>query len=194
MIEAPTLIVMAKRPQLGKHRLAAEIGAARALETNCALHVHTLREARDPRWRTLLCVAPDAAVDEDVAEWPRDVERMAQGEGDLGARLARVLAGYDNVAVIGTDCPLLTRGLLADAFIALRASPFVLGPTDDGGFWILAARSGAASARAMANVRWSSEHSAADVLRNLGENVALAPRLYDIDTAADLARWRRSGG
>ena len=187
----PTLIIMAKPPTLGKKRLAAEVGAEEALRVNLDLHALTLRAAIDPRWRTLLCVTPDSAVGEPIEAWPGEVERFAQGEGDLGQRLARVLTPYKNVAVIGTDCPLLSSAHIEAAFAALERSPFALGPSEDGGFWILAARSGADAARALANVRWSSADAARDVLENLGENVALLPTLYDIDTAADLARWGR---
>lgn len=191
MIE-PTLIVMAKAPRVGvgKSRLAAEIGKTQAWRINRALQAHTLRVARDSRWRPLLCVTPDQALAQTIAVWPRTIPRVPQGGGDLGARLARALAGRRNVAVIGTDCLGLTRALIARAFAALKRAPFALGPAHDGGFWLLAARSGDVAARAMAGVRWSSEHAAADVLRNLGGAVALLPVLRDVDVAADLAFQR----
>lgn len=193
MIRGATLIVMAKAPRLGrgKQRLAAEIGASEALRVNRALHVHTLREARDPRWRTLLCVTPDSAVRAHVDVWPREVPRIAQGGGDLGERLARALAPHRMAAVIGADCPALRRAHIAKAFQALARGAFVLGPSEDGGFWLLAARSGRTAARAMAGVRWSSAHAAADVARNLPQAPILLETLYDIDTGADLARWRQ---
>jgi uncharacterized protein len=192
MIEPQTLIVMAKAPRVGvgKSRLAAEIGKTQAWRINRALQAHTLRVACDRRWRTLLCVTPDQAVAQAIGVWPRTIARLPQGGGDLGARLARALAGRRNVVVIGTDCPGLTRALIARAFAALKRAPYALGPAHDGGFWLLAARSGDAAARAMAGVRWSSKHAAADVLRNLGGKVALLPTLRDIDVAADLALQR----
>jgi hypothetical protein len=186
----PTLLIMAKAPRigLGKTRLARDIGRAEAWRINRALHAHTLKLSRDARWQTILCVAPDAAVQLHLpGVWPRSVTRIAQGQGDLGARLARVLRERGVVAVIGTDCPGVSRAHIAAAFRALRSRPFALGPTPDGGFWILAARSGAAAVRGMAPVRWSSEHAAADVMRNLrAVNVALLATLSDIDTGADL--------
>ncbi len=190
MISQPTLIIMAKAPEHGKQRLAAEIGAEAALEVNRALHKLTMREACDPLWRTLLYVTPDDAAQNARDVWPREIARLAQGEGDLGERLARALSRHDNVAVIGTDCPLLSRTHIEAAFDALAQTRFALGPTEDGGFWVLAARSGAEAALAMANVRWSSANAARDVLGNLGEEVVLLPTLYDIDTAADLRRWK----
>ncbi len=192
MIEPPTLIVMARAPRVGvgKTRLAAEIGKTQAWRINRALQARTLHVACDRRWRTLLCVTPDQSAAHTIAVWPRAIARLPQGGGDLGARLARALAGRRNVALIGTDCPGLTRALIKRAFAALKRAPFALGPAHDGGFWLLAARSGDVAARAMAGVRWSSQHAAADVLRNLGGEVALLPMLRDVDVAADLAFQR----
>lgn len=201
MIEAAaTLIVMAKAPRIGqgKTRLAAELGRVEAWRINRALHAYTLRQTQGGRWRTILCVSPREALRLKLpGVWPRALARTPQGRGDLGARLARALAPHRHVAVIGTDCPGLTRAHIAAAFAALKRAPFALGPAEDGGFWLLAARSGRAAARAMTGVRWSSEHAAADVIRNLGaERVALLARLRDVDVAADwrLGLKRRSGG
>lgn len=191
MTERATLIVMAKAPRIGhgKSRLAAEVGAVAAWRMNCALQARTMRAASDPRWRTLLCVAPDDAVALDMPRiWPRSFPRNAQGEGDLGERLARVLAPHRRVAVIGTDCRDITRAHIASAFTALRRAPFALGPAADGGFWLLAARSGAEAAPAMSGVRWSTKHAAKDVVRNLGARVALLATLRDVDVAADLRK------
>ncbi len=194
MTSRPTLLVMAKAPRVGvgKSRLAADVGRVEAWRINRALHALTLRVACDPRWRTLLCVTPDAAILLDLpGVWPRGLPRCAQGAGDLGARLARALTPLRKVAVIGTDCPLLTRAHIAAGFTALKRSPFVLGPARDGGFWLLGARSGAAAARAMGDVRWSTQHAAADVVRNLGAGaVTRLAQLQDVDVAADLRRER----
>ncbi len=194
MSERPTLVVMARAPRIGagKTRLAAEIGAVEAWRINRALQARTLRVAVDPRWRTLLCVTPDDAVSLHIpGVWPRHVERMAQGEGDLGARLAQALSPHRRVAVIGTDCPGVARKHIASAFAALQRASFALGPADDGGFWVLAARDGLAAARGMTGVRWSTHHAAADVIGNLGSaQVARLATLRDVDVAADLKRKR----
>ena len=187
-----TLIVMAKTPRIGvgKTRLAREVGSVEAWRINRALQARTLRAAIDPRWRTLLCVTPDVAADLQLpGVWPRGVERLAQGAGGLGERLARALAPHRCVAVIGTDCRDITRAHIASAFAALRRMPFALGPAHDGGFWLLAARDGSAAAHAMCNVRWSTEHTAGEVIRNLGAtNIALLATLRDVDVAADVKR------
>lgn len=190
MTERPTLIVMARAPLLGvgKTRLAAEIGAVEAWRINRALQARTMRAAMDPRWTTLLCVTPDEATGLHLpGVWPRRGQRMAQGSGDLGERLARAIDQRARVAIVGADCRDITRAHIASGFTALRRAPFALGPARDGGFWLLAARRGAAAAKAMAHVRWSTRHAAKDVIRNLGaKNVALLATLRDVDVADDL--------
>ncbi len=187
------LIIMAKAPRVGvgKTRLAKAIGKAEAWRVNRALQARTLRISMDTRWLTLLCVTPDSAASLTLpGAWPAGVKRIAQGGGDLGARLARALGLRRRVAVIGTDCPAISRALIAQAFAALKRAPYALGPTEDGGFWIFSARSGRDAARAMAEVRWSSEQAGADVLRNLRARVEMLPTLWDVDEAADLKRRR----
>jgi glycosyltransferase A (GT-A) superfamily protein (DUF2064 family) len=186
---------MARAPRIGagKQRLAREAGRVEAWRINRALQALTLRIARDPRWRTLLAVTPDGAKRAALpGVWPRATGRIAQGRGDLGARLARALKGRRRVAVIGTDAPELTRALIAQAFRTLTRSAFAIGPARDGGFWILAARHGGAAARALAadgrrQVRWSSPQALDDVLARLPACPAFLPALHDIDTLAD---WR----
>jgi hypothetical protein len=190
----PTLLIMLRAPGVGrgKSRLAAGVGRAEAWRIQRLLQARTLRIAHDRRWRTILCVTPDSAVRAPISGWPARMERIVQGPGDLGARLSRALRGRKDVAVIGTDCPQLTRGHIAEAFAALKRAAFAIGPCTDGGFWILAARDGDAAAGAMAGVRWSCAQTLDDVLGRLGALPAELATLRDVDTAADLATLRRA--
>lgn len=185
-------MVMAKAPLLGggKSRLAAEIGRVEAWRVNRKLHFRTLREVADPRWTAVLCVASRRALGLSLpGVWPSCMRRELQADGDLGVRLAHALRARRWVAVVGTDALGMTRARIAAAFAALRRAPFVMGPAVDGGFWLLAARSGSDAADAMANVRWSTRHTAKDLIANLGaDRVALLDTLRDVDTAADLTR------
>lgn len=192
MIE-PTLIVMARTPRIGhgKSRLARETGRVETLRINRAMHAHTLRVAIDARWRTVLAVTPDRDVAAALpGVWPRSVARIGQGGGDLGARMARVMCRTRGpVAIVGTDCPAMTRADIAAAFAALRRAPAAIGPAEDGGFWTLAARRARDVVHAFAGVRWSTAHAMADVLENLGTHAATLRTLRDVDTLAD---WRRA--
>ncbi|MGY6662809.1 MAG: TIGR04282 family arsenosugar biosynthesis glycosyltransferase [Glycocaulis sp.] len=91
------LIVFARAPVIGgaKTRLAAGIGKVMAWRAYRAMTAKTLRAVRDcARWQTVLAVSPDRAIARAFGKvWPDDLARWPQGEGDLGARQARVLAG-----------------------------------------------------------------------------------------------------
>lgn len=186
----PTLVVMAKAPFIGggKTRLAADIGRVEAWRINRRLQARTIRAVRNPRWSVVLSVTPRKALGLSVpGVWPVCIQRECQVGYDLGARMSHALFPRKWVAVIGTDALGLTRAHVAAAFAALRRAPFAIGPAVDGGFWLLAARSGRIAAAAMADVRWSTRHAAADVIRNLGSaNVARVATLRDVDTGADL--------
>lgn len=196
MTNRPLVVIMAKAPRLGaaKTRLAREIGRVEAWRVNRRLHAITMHAAFDPRWDTVLCVSPDSALRMHMrGVWPEHCQRIPQGRGDLGARMARALRRYRAVIMIGADCPSLTRAHLASALLALRRRAFALGPAHDGGFWLLAARKGADAAKAMTGVRWSTRHAAADVIANIGAaHVALLETLRDVDVAADLKPFQRS--
>ena len=185
-----TVIVFARAPRLGavKRRLARGIGAMAALRFYRAQLAATLRAARDPRWQLVLAATPDRAR----ARWPAQVPRQPQGHGDLGARMLRALSRHRRAVLVGSDIPGLTRDDLAAAFRALGRADAVIGPAEDGGYWLVGF-SPRRPAKPFADVRWSTRHALADTLANFaGRRVALLRRLRDVDTAADLAAIRRA--
>jgi glycosyltransferase A (GT-A) superfamily protein (DUF2064 family) len=188
MTERATLIVLAKAPLIGhgKTRLARDIGAVEALRRNRAMQAHTLRQAQNGHWSVILAVSPDRAITGRHSAWPAHVPRIAQGRGDLGARLRRLVRGRRKVMLIGVDCPMVSRAVLAQAWALLRRAPVVIGPALDGGFWCLAARRGEAVWSALQNVRWSSAHTRADLELAIESAIAHAPELIDIDDRASL--------
>jgi uncharacterized protein len=186
------LVVMAKEPVAGriKTRLAAEIGAATAARfaRHCTAAVLG-RVAADPRWRTTIAVAPDAARFSRM--WPRGLARGPQGPGDLGARMQRIFdrAPPGPVVIIGTDVPGIARAHIHAAFRLLGRHDAVFGPAADGGYWLVGLKRRPRTLRPFAGVRWSSPHALADTLANLrDQSVGRLQTLSDVDTAADLRR------
>lgn len=186
----PTVVVMVKVPRPGrvKTRLARGIGAVPAAWWYRHQVARLLRRLRDPRWRLVLAVSPDAeAVTSRV--WPADLPRVGQGGGDLGTRMARLLSRPGPVIVIGSDIPGVTRAHLARAIRALARHDAVIGPAPDGGYWLIGLGRVSAPPGFLAGVRWSSRHAFADSLATLSDRrVALVDTLDDVDNAADLAR------
>jgi len=186
----PTVVVMVKVPRPGrvKTRLARGIGAVPAAWWYRHQVARLLRRLRDPRWRIVLAVSPDA---EGLAAraWPADLPCMGQGGGDLGARMARLLSLPGQVIVIGSDIPGVTRAHLARAVRTLARQDAVFGPALDGGYWLIGLGPRPAPPGVLRGVRWSGPHALADSLATLGDRrVGLVDTLGDVDSAADLAR------
>ncbi len=191
------LVVMVKEPRPGrvKTRLAVALGptgAAWWFRHQCRA---LLRRLADPRWRLVIAVSPDTEGMESRV-WPASVARIPQGPGDLGARMGRIFRGLPPgpAVIVGADIPDIDRPQIAAAFAALGRHDAVLGPADDGGYWLIGLkRSAAVPAGLFAGVRWSTAHALADTLATLDANrVALIETLRDVDTARDLARRRRA--
>ena len=180
-----TVIVFARAPRLGtvKRRLARDVGdraALRFYQENLARLLRVL--TRDRRFRTVLAATPDHVR----IRWPIRVVVVKQGGGDLGQRMHRACSAHGRVAIVGTDIPALNADDVAVAFRALGRVQAVFGPSDDGGYWMVAL-SPRRPAQPFKDVRWSTEHALADTLKNFaGRRVALLRTLRDVDTGADL--------
>lgn len=184
---------MVKLPVAGrsKTRLGRDIGMVPAAWWARHQLVRLARSLPDPRWRTVLAVAPDAAVAS--AALPA-LPRLAQGTGTLGDRMARVfLACPGPTLIVGADIPGLTRAHVAAGFAALGSHDAVLGPAPDGGYWAIGLkRTRPLPPRLFDGVRWSTPHARTDTIATLaGLRIALLAPLHDVDTAADLARVSR---
>ncbi len=182
---------MVKEPRPGrvKTRLARDIGRVDAAWWFRHQVDGLLRRVSDARWQTVLAVSPDTALAGRV--WSEHLPRVAQGGGDLGERMGRLLrsAPKGPACLIGADIPGVGRGHVARAFAALGRADAVFGPAEDGGYWLVGLKRVRAVPPAIfENVRWSTEHALRDTMDTLlGHRVAFADRLHDVDTAEDLA-------
>ena len=201
----PHLLIFAREPVLGrvKTRLAAGIGPAAALAVYrelLALTAAAVAAAQVPAtvWLAEAPAGADAALPR--PEWPGLPWRVQPPADSLGARMAHAFGeafgeGAGRVAIIGTDCPGLSGALLTRAFEQLLTHDIVLGPADDGGYYLLGMNK--LEVELFQNKSWSTAAVLPDTLADaarLGLRVALLPQLHDVDSAADLATWRQAGG
>lgn len=186
-----TLIIMVKEPRPGrvKTRLGRDIGMVPAVWWYRHQIVALIRRITDPRWHITLAVTPDSAGLSSRV-WPPNLTRMAQGPGDLGDRMARMMMAAPNgsVCLIGSDIPGIKKTHIARAFSELGRNDMVFGPALDGGFWLTGLkRAGRAPRHLFKGVRWSTDHALADSLANITDlRVALVDTLRDVDTNEDL--------
>jgi rSAM/selenodomain-associated transferase 2/rSAM/selenodomain-associated transferase 1 len=117
---------------------------------------------------------------------------------DLGSRMANALGaafrrGYRPVVLVGTDIPAMTAGHIQTAFQALRRHDIVLGPSRDGGYWLIGMNRPLDLFR---DIPWGGTDVLARTLAQAasqGLMVHQLERLNDIDTEADLAAWQPHG-
>ncbi|MEM7188192.1 MAG: TIGR04282 family arsenosugar biosynthesis glycosyltransferase [Pseudomonadota bacterium] len=186
-----TLVIFAKEPVAGrvKTRLGKDIGMPAAAWWFRHQTARLLRRVgHDPRWATVLAIAPDQAIVSRA--WSPYLPRWPQGPGDLGQRMARAFRQMPNgpVIIVGADIPGITSSRIADAFRALREADAVIGPATDGGYWLIGFRNaGVMPSSLFHGVRWSTRHAMEDTLTSMpGLRVARAATLSDVDTAQDL--------
>jgi len=118
-----------------------------------------------------------------------------QGTGDLGQRMARFFerafaSGRSSVVLIGSDSPTLPASYVGQAFDALAHQAVVLGPSEDGGYYLVGAR-GDRVPPIFFDMHWSTEQVLRQTIARLEQhNIqhALLPTWYDVDSEADLRR------
>lgn len=200
------LLVFAREPVLGrvKTRLAAGIGPEAALATYRELLALTAAAVAGAQVAATVWLAeapaPPANPTLPRPEWPGLPWRVQPAVDSLGERMAQAFsaafaAGAARVVIIGTDCPGLTAELLRRAFDLLATHDLVLGPADDGGYYLLGMNK--LEANLFENKRWSTAAVLPDTLADaarLGRRVAQLPVLHDVDSAQDLASWRAGKG
>ena len=94
--------------------------------------------------------------------------------------------GYSEVLLVGTDCPALTSAHLEDGMRALSRKDLVLGPTEDGGYYLIGARKPPEAL--LADIPWSAEDTLARTMEELtarGLSVAQLEKLRDLDDEDD---------
>ncbi len=190
------LVIMAKAPKPGavKTRLAAILSPAAVTAFYCCLLDDTLALARSLSDVEVAIMCPDSDVNE-LAQWAgSDVTVVAQkGEG-LAAGLTSVFAhfveGHQRPTIaFNSDSPHLPRSVLEDAFETLAAHDMVVGPTHDGGYYLVGAKASHPTLFAHDGMGTS---SALERLllraRALELSVGHAAPFYDIDVVDDLTR------
>ena len=193
------LIVFARSPRLGqvKSRLAATLGAPAALQAYRELLEHARAGAAGcpgvDRW---LCLTGDDPDGEAAALAARFGLRVVEQSGaDLGQRMARALreglVGHSRVVLIGGDCPPIDADMLRAALRALLDHDMVFGPTEDGGYALIGTR--APCDPVFGAIDWGTATVMAQTrerLREVGLVAFELPTLWDVDEAADWARFK----
>ena len=194
------LLVFARYPRLGrvKTRLRQLLSPQQCLEVYCAFLFDTLqRTARLNATRYLFLADCSNREAEDFARAHELSSRFrirTQRGDDLGDRmwnaLSQVSPRPDRVVFVGSDTPSLPLAYIRMAFERLKETPVVIGPVDDGGYYLLALAQW--RRELFYGIEWGTETVLRQTLSRLhSTDFVLLPRWYDVDTAEDLRRLKQ---
>ena len=202
------LLLFARLPELGKvkTRMARDLGAERTLAVYESM-LHTV----------LASIGPSSPETEIECMWPPtpsangELLRRAFGGhvaamqtgANLGDRLSMAFSERfffhrtDKIIAIGADDPLLPRALIDHAFALLDSCEYVVGPAEDGGYYLFGCRAASFEPDVFHGIEWGTSTVLAATIERIaktGRTMALLPERFDIDTAADLERYARATG
>lgn len=198
--DADVVAILTRAPSAGgKTRLFRDLGLSGDPRLVRALLLDTVENAGHERYTRVLAVTPAAACDE-VAGLVPGLRVIPQPDGDLGERMSGVMRelfarGARRVALIGSDLPEIDPVVIADAFARLARDPdlLVLGPSHDGGYYLIAATR---VPPVFGDLAWGSA-SVCERTRELaqlaGWPVHLLRPMGDVDDSGDLQRAIESG-
>jgi rSAM/selenodomain-associated transferase 1 len=194
------LIVFTRYPEPGttKTRLAKALGARGAAEIQKKLTEHTLSQVRQlVQSRPVeVSVYYNGGNPEEMLAWlGPDFTYQDQGSGDLGRRMESAFAGafqqdYKQIVLIGTDCPGLHAGHMAEAFAALHHKDLVIGPATDGGYYLIGLSRNEKTL--FEDISWGTESVRANTLKaaaQKGLSLGLLETLSDVDRPEDLKHF-----
>ena len=127
---------------------------------------------------------------------PSYLEKRQQCNGNLGEKMSQAFQevfdlGFKKVVIIGSDCPEISKSLIEDAFKKLSSCSVVLGPANDGGYYLLGMKTWHESLFDL--TEWSTNRVLEETLRIAKKKSLshyLLKELIDIDTIDDLRNYK----
>ncbi|MDZ7721412.1 MAG: TIGR04282 family arsenosugar biosynthesis glycosyltransferase [candidate division KSB1 bacterium] len=195
------LILFAKAPRPGrvKTRLQPELTMEQALTLYRAMVEDTVeRLSDDHAWDMIIGFTPADSGD-DMKSWlGASFNYISQNGLNLGERMRHALAsvlndGYEHAALVGSDIPLLSKNAVAGAFSGLEQHDAVIGPTNDGGYYLIGMNSD--QPQLFKDIAWSTDRVFQQTLRRAQKahlNIGRLEPYADIDTWSDVEQlWKR---
>jgi rSAM/selenodomain-associated transferase 1 len=202
------LLLFTRYPEAGrtKTRLIPELGAdgAALLQKRLTERVVLQANLLAQRVGTEAVVYYTGGSVEKMTSWLGPMNFIEQADGDLGQRMRSAFektfdTGTETAVLIGSDIPDITADLLQQAFLSLLTKDVVIGPSQDGGYYLIGLVANQAPQLLpllFEEMRWSTGELFSTTVRRLekaGYDVAILPSLRDIDLPADLAFAKKSG-
>lgn len=185
------LLIFTRNPELGKckTRLAATVGDQTALDIYVFLLNHTVQITK------YLDVIKAVYYSETI--WEKDIwdatiyQKKLQSSGDLGTKMANAFkdgfeAGFEKIMIIGSDMYDLSESDIKNAFSELTNADVVIGPAEDGGYYLLGMKTLEVSL--FKDKKWGTETVLQDTLNDLKDKkTTLLDLRNDVDFYEDIA-------
>ncbi len=184
------ILIFTRNPELGKvkTRLAASIGQEKALQVYIELLQHTRKVVLETDYDKRVLYS-DAINTKDM--WNNHLfQKKEQFGKDLGVRMYNAFRegfeeGYQKIVIIGSDLITLEANDLEKAFAALDTNDVVIGPAEDGGYYLLGLKS--IPENIFKNKEWGTHTVLKDTLKNIKNlKYSLLEEKNDIDTFEDI--------
>jgi rSAM/selenodomain-associated transferase 1 len=190
------LLFFIKNPEKGKvkTRLASAIGDRMAVKLYKRFLLETLFTLNGGTFLFYLCYSPESPL-RDLKDWlGHHYLYMPQAGEDLGERMKNgfveaISMNFKRVVLIGSDIPDLPLEFIEEAFTSLREKDAVIGPSFDGGYYLIGFKNETFSPKVFEGIHWSTAsvfEKTLKVLTEEGLTVHTLRPLRDIDTVEDL--------
>lgn len=188
------LIIFMKNPQLGfvKTRLARTVGDKRALDIYLQLVEKCKLETQQVKANRFLYYSKSI---ETTDPWNGMVfQKRLQFQGDLGERMQTAFQEIGEnkkgpIIIIGCDCYDLTANIIEQAFEALKKCDLVIGPANDGGYYLLGLNH--PDSDLFKGIDWSTEkvfRQTMEIVQQKKMTYTILQELIDLDTFEDLEK------
>lgn len=195
-MDRQSLIVFVKSPEAKrvKSRLAANIGQRKARQ----LYIHFVEDLLESLDKGNYCLKiffypPDQR--NVLSKWLGHHRSYEPQTGDdLGERMKNAFEkcfsdGFEAAILIGGDIPDMTGEIIKEGFAALKSNDVVIGPSHDGGYYLIGFKSETFLPEVFTGISWGTDgvlRSTREILENKGLGLSLLPLWRDIDTYEDL--------
>jgi uncharacterized protein len=200
--ERVCILVFVRAPEMGKvkTRLANVIGQDAALRLYKSFVADELDMLRNLFFDVIICYHPPTAR-QTIGNWMnKEFDFMAQSGKDLGQRMKNAFEevfslGFQQALLIGSDLPDLPSSIILDAFDHLTRQDAVIGPCEDGGYYLIGFRWDTYSSEVFMQIPWGTAQVFDQTLLRFRENNLnsyILPRWRDIDDFEDLLWLKKS--
>ena len=194
------LIIFARNPELGKvkTRLARTMGNEKVLEIYESLLQHTFSISKNTDAAVFVFVAEEKSKEDTKTDLFQNFTTIHQEGADLGSRMLHAFTtifarGYSDICIIGSDCITLTEDHLEEAFTKLGAYDIVIGPSEDGGYYLLGMKR--LHPTLFENKTWSTNKVLSETINDISSlqlSYSFLPVLSDIDTEEDWLHYQNT--